>query len=204
MWRLLPVCPSWDMDPFLLLFLRFLAFFPLNSFFGQDFFYPSRGSKDRGDIVCCKLEVNLWLWYWPIYSPVVSRLLSLLDESERSRGWGCRGWVTMVRRPRSLCGSHRTISNYRTKATHSALQLQHCSFACLMSALLNAKRPQHPHLHHPPPPGPLCAPLQWDIQARRMRVTVFRASLWTSGLRESCLLKPEMWQFSVRKLLNQY
>lgn len=59
-----------------------------------------------------------------------------------------------------------------------------------MSALLNAKRPRHPHLRHPPPPGPLCAPLQWDIQARRMRVTVFRALLWTSGLKESCLLKP--------------
>lgn len=102
------------------------------------------------------------------------------EGEDAGGGWGWWGG------PCSLCGSHRTISNYRTKATHSALQLQHCSFACLMSALLNAKRPWRPQLHHPPPPG---APLQWDIQAWRMRVTVFRTLLWTSGLKESCHLK---------------
>lgn len=48
--------------------------------------------------------------------------------------------VRRVRRPCSLCGSHRTISNYRTKATHSGFKRQLCSFACLMSVLLNTKR----------------------------------------------------------------
>lgn len=90
----------------------------------------------------------------------------------------------------SFCSSHRTISNYRTKATHSGSELQHCSFACLMSALLNAKR------------TPGCC---WGLRTPMHHLRTTRSSsvpLWigTSSLGLFSLNKPSL----IRSVMKMY
>lgn len=94
----------------------------------------------------------------------------------------------------SFCSSHRTISNYRTKATHSGSELQHCSFACLMSALLNAKR------------TPGCC---WGLSTPMHHLRTTRSSsvpLWigTSSLGLFWLNKPSLIRSTVKMFPDRW